>query len=204
MATRSHSRPDVKELAWCTVIYVPYMERYFIHEDECTQCDTDWNQSHLYHFDMWAGGDAASRTKPERGALHGCESTWTRANGPGDPNDPTIVVNPTPNLPVATTPIFSPPTSCWQPISLHQPAKEVSTIGQSVSLQFAATDTSPGQTLTYTASGLPTGLSIDRISGRITGIPTTRQRVSVTVTASDALDSASVRFRWQVRLPPRR
>ena len=35
---------DVQEMAWCQVIYVPYMERYFIHEDECSECDHDWKK----------------------------------------------------------------------------------------------------------------------------------------------------------------
>ena len=85
---------DVNELGWCRVIYVPYMKRYFIHEDECSECDSDWNSSHLYRFDMWAGGDANSRTSPEKKALRACESTWTRADSVTDPENPTIIVDP--------------------------------------------------------------------------------------------------------------
>ena len=104
---------DVHELAWCQVIYVPYMERYFIHEDECSQCDHDWKKFHLYRFDMWAGGDAASRHQPEKGALLRCERTWTRGNSVKDPDNPTITVDPPSDLPVTNAPIFSPPTTCW-------------------------------------------------------------------------------------------
>ena len=50
---------DVREVGWCKKIYVPYMKRYFIHEDECAECDHDWATVHRYRFDMWAGGDAA-------------------------------------------------------------------------------------------------------------------------------------------------
>jgi hypothetical protein len=104
---------DVSELPWCQIIYVPYMERYFIHEDECSQCDHDWKKFHLYRFDMWAGGDAASLHQPERGALLRCERTWTRGNSIKDPDNPTITIDPPSDLPVVTTPIFSPPTTCW-------------------------------------------------------------------------------------------
>ena len=114
---------DVAELGWCQIIYVPYMERYFIHEDECSQCDTTWNSLHLYRFDMWAGGNASSLTQPGRSALLGCESTWTRGNSPTDPNNPSIEVDPPSNLPVVTTPIFTPPTTCWTPITGHRPGQ---------------------------------------------------------------------------------
>ena len=69
---------DVHELPWCEIIYVPYMERYFIHADECSECDRDWAKFKLYRFDMWAGGDAASLHQPEKKALLRCEDKWTR------------------------------------------------------------------------------------------------------------------------------
>ena len=103
---------DSKELPWCEIIYVPYMERYFIHEDECSQCDHDWTKLQKYRFDMWAGGDAASLHQPERKALLRCESTWTRGNSIRDKNNPTITLDPPSDLPVVTTPIFSPPGTC--------------------------------------------------------------------------------------------
>jgi hypothetical protein len=104
---------DVKELPWCEIIYVPYMERYFIHEDECSECDHDWKKFQKYRFDMWAGGDAASLHQPEKKALLQCEDTWTRGNSIKDPNNPTIILDPRSDLYVVTTPIFSPPTTCW-------------------------------------------------------------------------------------------
>jgi hypothetical protein len=191
---------DVAELGWCQIIYVPYMERYFIHEDECSECDQNWNSAHLYRFDMWAGGDASSLVQPGRRALLGCESNWTRGNYPTDPNNPSIEVDPPSNLPVVTAPIFSPPTTCWSPISLTDPGNQLSfTGGGLVSLQVTASDTNVGQTLLYSASGLPAGLSINGATGVISGIPMVRGRSKVTLTASDAFDSATVRFRWKVK-----
>lgn len=190
---------DVAEMPWCTVIYVPYMERYFIHEDECSQCDVNWSQQHLYRFDMWAGGDAGSRQGAEKTALLHCESTWTRAGTVSDPGNPTIVINPPGDLPVTTVPIFSPPTSCWQPITVTDPGNQTASLSLAVRLPIRAADTSPDPTLTYQASGLPVGLSIDPASGVISGTPTARGRSRVIVTASDPFHSATVTFHWVVK-----
>jgi hypothetical protein len=105
---------DVREVGWCRKIYVPYMKRYFIHEDECVECDHDWAKLHKYRFDMWAGGDSASFGNPERAALFACENAWTRADSVTDRNNPTITINPKPGLPVTTARMFSPPTTCWK------------------------------------------------------------------------------------------
>lgn len=196
---------DVNEEPWCTIIYVPYMERYFIHEDECSECDADWNRAHLYRFDMWAGGDALSRQQPERRALLGCESTWTRGNSPTDPANPTVFVNPPKNLPVTTDRIFSPPGACWRPITVSDPGAQISLIGSGpVELQISATDSSPGRTLSYVVVGLPQGLSLDPKSGLVAGAPFLRQRTRVTVSATDGSNAASVNFRWVVKAPRRR
>jgi hypothetical protein len=190
---------DVSELGWCQRIYVPYMKRYFIHEDECSECDRDWSRSGLYRFDMWAGGDAASVHQPEKRALLHCESTWTRASSVTDPNDPTIIVDPPADLPVTTAPIFSPTPGCWPgPIAVTNPGKQVTASGVPVSLQIRATDSDTGQTPAFTATGLPTGLSIGSASGVISGVPATHARRKVTVTVSDASNSASVTFMWIV------
>ncbi len=190
---------DVNELGWCQVIYVPYMKRYFIHEDECSQCDQDWNSYHLYRFDMWAGGDAGSRHQPEKRALHACESTWTRADSVTDPDNPTIIIDPPSNLPVTSAPIFSAPTTCWTPISVTNPGKQTSTLGAAVSLPIKAVDASPSETLVYRGTDLPAGLSINGSSGVIAGVPTVRGRAHVTVTVSDSADSAGVSFTWSVK-----
>lgn len=195
---------DVAELGWCTVIYVPYMQRYFIHEDECSECDRDWNSSHLFRFDMWAGGDAQSLRQPERRALLGCESTWTRGNSPTDPANPTIVINPQPGLPVTNEPIFAAPTVCWTPITITNPGKQTTSVNAGpVRLPITASDTAAGQTLTFSATGLPSGLAIDAASGLISGTPTMKQRARTTVTVSDAYNSASTTFVWVVRAPRR-
>jgi hypothetical protein len=190
---------DVNELGWCQVIYVPYMKRYFIHEDECSECDANWNASHLYRFDMWAGGDANSRRSPEKKALRACESTWTRADSVTDPHNPTVIVDPPSDLPVTTAPIFSAPTRCWTPIAVTNPGTQTSVLGGAVSVRIKAADATPGATLSYHAAGLPAGLSINTGSGLISGRPTVRAKSHVTVTVSDTVDSAAVTFVWNVK-----
>jgi len=190
---------DVNEVGWCQIIYVPYMKRYFIHEDECSECDANWNASHLYRFDMWAGGDAGSRHQPEKRALRACESTWTRANSVTDPDNPTITMDPPSDLPVTTAPIFSGPTTCWTPIAVTNPGKQTSPLGTAVSVPIHALDASPSETLAYRATGLPRGLSINPSSGAIAGIPTARGRSHVTVSVSDSADTTTVTFLWSVK-----
>ena len=58
-------------------------------------------------------------------------------------------------------------------------------IGQACSLPIQASDSASGQTLTYTATGLPTGLSINSSTGLISGAPTTAEASQVIVTAAD-------------------
>jgi len=82
-------------------------------------------------------------------------------------------------------------------VSVANPGNQTSTAGTAIStLQISATD-SAGKTLTYSATGLPAGLSISG-SGAITGTPTTAGSSSVTVTASSGTASGSTTFSWTV------
>jgi hypothetical protein len=55
-----------------------------------------------------------------------------------------------------------------------------------------------GQTLSYSATGLPPGLSIDPVTGLITGTPTTAGGYSVTVLVTDGLSTTLTAFTWTV------
>jgi Putative Ig domain len=64
-------------------------------------------------------------------------------------------------------------------------------------LQIQASDSASGQTLSYTATGLPPGLAIDPATGLITGASGNAGVFAVTVTATDTTGaSGSARFDW--------
>ncbi|MFC5908788.1 Ig domain-containing protein, partial [Streptacidiphilus monticola] len=81
-------------------------------------------------------------------------------------------------------------------VSVTNPGNQTTTVGTSVSLQISASD-SAGKSLTYSATGLPAGLSISS-AGKITGAPTTAGTSNVTVTASSGTASGSTSFTWTV------
>lgn len=87
-------------------------------------------------------------------------------------------------------------------LSVTNPGDQTSTAGTPVSLQIQAADPAPGQTLTYSANGLPTGLSINSGTGLISGTPTTVATSAVTVTATDTAGATgSASFSWAVVAP---
>lgn len=80
--------------------------------------------------------------------------------------------------------------------TLTPPGNQTSWIGSATALQINAVD--DGDPLTFTASNLPSGLSINSSTGRITGTPTTAQSRTVTVDVTDGEFSDSVTFTWTV------
>ena len=84
-------------------------------------------------------------------------------------------------------------------VTVTNPGSQTGTVGTAASLQIKATDSASGQTLTYSATGLPAGLSINSITGLISGTPTTAGSSSVTVTAKDTTGaSGSASFTWTI------
>lgn len=76
-------------------------------------------------------------------------------------------------------------------------ANQTSGVGQAVSLQLAGTDAN-GDMLSYSAAGLPAGVSVNASTGAIAGTPTTAGSYSVTATVSDGSLTASRAFTWTV------
>jgi serine protease len=85
-------------------------------------------------------------------------------------------------------------------ITVTNPGSQTSTTGSAVSLQIHAADTQSGQTLTYSATGLPAGLSINA-SGLVSGTPTSSGSSSVIVTARDTTGATgSATFGWTINV----
>ncbi|MFD8749667.1 putative Ig domain-containing protein [Kitasatospora sp. NPDC059577] len=84
-------------------------------------------------------------------------------------------------------------------VTVTNPGSQSTAQGSAVSLQVRATDSASGQTLTYGATGLPAGLTVDTATGLITGTATTAGTSTVTVTATDGTGaSGSTTFGWTV------
>lgn len=81
--------------------------------------------------------------------------------------------------------------------SVVNPGAQSATVGQSVSLPIVASD-ADGDVLTYTATGLPAGLTINSATGLITGKPTTTTTSTVVVTVSDGIASPTTSFGFTV------
>jgi hypothetical protein len=105
---------DKSELAIGTIVYYPYLHRYFIMEDDCTECDEDWTGSGpdggpgLYHIDLWIGGQGGNSND-----VINCEDNLTQ-------NSEQVIIDPPNNEPVDTTALFNSSTNtCYNPSSFH-------------------------------------------------------------------------------------
>ncbi|HEY7947550.1 MAG TPA: Ig domain-containing protein [Acidimicrobiales bacterium] len=85
------------------------------------------------------------------------------------------------------------------PILVTNPGKQAMVDGTSVTVAIMAGDLFPGQTLSYSATGLPAGLSINASSGVISGVPTGKGHSVVTVTVADSSYTVHVSFTATVK-----
>jgi hypothetical protein len=77
-------------------IYVFFLQKYFIMEDDCEECQHDWKRDKKYHFDLWMGGDTVSPGSN----LIACEDALTVSKT-------TVDINPPNNYTVDVTPLFN-------------------------------------------------------------------------------------------------
>jgi len=84
------------------------------------------------------------------------------------------------------------------PILTTNPGRQRGTDGVPVDLQIGALDVR-ALALTYTASGLPAGLTINAATGLISGTPTGRGRSVASIVVSETLASATIGFSFTIR-----
>jgi hypothetical protein len=91
---------DKAELAVGTVLYVPFIEKYAIMEDDCAECDSDWTTGRKWHIDLWMNSNGTESSS----SLVSCEDRWTRTST-------SVELNPPADRVVATNPLFDPSTN---------------------------------------------------------------------------------------------
>jgi hypothetical protein len=91
---------DPRELPPGTVVYEPQLKKYFVMEDDCDECITDWGAGHRPHVDLW--------TAPAGTALLTCEDSLT------PPGQVPLEINPPADRPVDPRPLYDAATNrCW-------------------------------------------------------------------------------------------
>ncbi|MBV8219202.1 MAG: putative Ig domain-containing protein, partial [Solirubrobacterales bacterium] len=119
------------------------------------------------------------------GGLYPAGSGYDMATGLGSPNATAITQS-----------------LCTDSIALSNPGPQGSTVKRSVTLQIKAADTR-GAPVGYKATGLPSGLSIDASTGKITGRPNKIGKSTVTVLVADSAGTtAQTAFDWTIEGAP--
>lgn len=88
-----------------------------------------------------------------------------------------------------------------QPPAITQPPDLSTVAGNATSFFLAAVDPD-GDPVTFAASGLPPGVSINPTRGEISGTPTTAGTYTIVITATDGESDSAVSFTWTVTPPP--
>ena len=119
------------------------------------------------------------------GGLYPAGSGYDMATGLGSPNGTALAQS-----------------LCTDAIALANPGPQRSTVKTNVNLQIKAADTR-GAAVTYRATGLPDGLTINGSSGKITGHPKRIGRSTVTIIVADAAGTtAQAAFGWTIQGAP--
>jgi len=95
--------------------------------------------------------------------------------------------------------LLTKPPGTGNTVTVTNPGSQSARAGVPVNLAIQASDSASGQTLTYSATGLPAGLTINAGTGVISGTPTTAQTTTTTVTVKDTTNATgTATFGWTV------
>jgi hypothetical protein len=115
------------------------------------------------------------------GGLYPAGAGYDMASGLGSPNATALAAS-----------------LCALTVRITNPGTQLSHVKQSVNMRVTASD-APGKALTYSAAGLPPGLSINSVTGTVSGAPTSPGQYAVSVHAADSDGSSgNVSFVWIV------
>jgi hypothetical protein len=140
------------------------------------------------HGTVTLAGNGGFSYTPAAGYVGSDSFTYTASNGPG-----------------TSTPASVQLSITNQPPVLQSPGPQTNVEGDVVKLQVTATDPNPGDTTTFSVSGLPAGLAMSNsgsITGSINNGDAGASPYTVTITATDnhgASDSATLT--WTVTAP---
>jgi Zn-dependent metalloprotease len=125
---------------------------------------------------------AAKNLDATCGLFNATKAAWNAVSVPAQTGDPTCTGGGGTNT-----------------VTVNNPGSRTGTVGTATSLQMTATDSQSGQTLTWSAAGLPAGLSISSSTGLISGTPTTAATYTPTVTATDTTGAkGTTSFTWTI------
>ncbi len=119
-------------------------------------------------------------------------AVWSAMSAASTPNKITSPGTGSPNR------LLRVPGGTSGPPVVANPGNRTGTVGVATSLQMSATGGIPPYT--WSATGLPAGLTINASSGLISGTPTTAATYNVTVTATGG-GSGSTSFQWVISPP---
>ncbi|MGW4695542.1 RICIN domain-containing protein [Kitasatospora cineracea] len=141
-----------------------------------------------YHLvNRYSGLDLALSAAAGRPAETVPTRTWTDTSGSAVGGGRTAAEQTLALTPVGTA---------AEVVTVTAPGRQSGTVGTAVSLQLSGTD-SLGKALTWSATGLPAGLSVSP-AGLVTGTPTAVGAATVTATASSGTATGSTAFTWAV------
>jgi Zn-dependent metalloprotease len=125
---------------------------------------------------------AAKNLDATCGLFNATKAAWNAVSVPAQTGDPTCTGGGGTNT-----------------VTVNNPGNQSGAVGTAASLQMTGTDSQSGQTLTWSATGLPAGLSINSSTGLITGTPTTAATYSPTVKATDTTGAfGTTAFTWTI------